>query len=1232
MKNLTQHSLRKVVGLVGLCTSLLSSAQQIDRAEYFWDQDPGYDLATPLSFPPGAAVNIETDLPSPNVPGTYMLGIRYHSSSGWSPTYFQYVSVPIVSETYVSYAEYFWDVDPGFGKGTALRLSPDQNISIGELIEVPDTLSTGTHQLGIRYLGTNGWSPTVIYDVFKQSNATVDIAHAEYFWDADPGFGKGTPLNLTPGKSVDIDQLITMSDDLEAGNHLMGLRYQGTNGWSPTVIYEVFKQSDASVGIASAEYFWNTDPGFGQGTPISLTPGQEVSIDDFGIPSFTVHGDATLFIRYRGTLGWSPTMAYSVMVDAEGNYTLNANAETSMEQRNYQSLADMMDDFSDRGIGGSITLTIPTSQTEYALDATEAARLAQIAKAAQDLENRSTTSDHQTLTFKAAAGSGNSISLTANDADLPTVTSLLAQTRLENVALTVNGTAYDFTPAASRYVELCAEEETAPVSLSAISSNVRATWQAQPHTGTTLNGFAANGEGDLPSMTIQNNGTVADSLAYAVTLNDANGRLLYTYIYNIKVHARVSRQSFAGLTPASGSSLDPVVTRLAWNAVGDAVGGYSLVVTEAADGAEPAEIVNVRIDSLHYDVNVKSGYAYTWTVTAIGYCDELTSPTQTFTGRLLPDLVVTAFTLPEAAEAGNMLSVTATVKNQGTGASTEAAWTDRLYYVVDSQDFAQAVEAANVAHTGNIEPDGTYDVTFTMKVPYVETGTLRVFVVTDAGGNVMETDETNNRLLSLTSATLSPFYVNEDDLTILRQLYNDLGGDSWSGSKWDVTSALVANGNWSGVTFDTEGCVTAINLKGRALTGSLSVEVPYVASLSQLTTLDLSRNALTGDPAMFLQGAGSQLTSVDLSYNQIDELSAALPSTITTLNLSYQFRKDGNIRSFPGFDDAEPVQLNVGTHMTTLMPTLLAYNHAEQAFNTHPEITIYKHSTSGLNTVYGYLRWSATNDCYAFTLYSNAVHSAQDELVHMRIKSGAMAESSYPATIHFIRGDANSTGFVDVTDVQRTLNYILNVSGSGGICLWAANTWTEEETAELINIQDIVCTVNIVLDNQGDSGAAFSRRRAPEAVGAVSNLFYASGRYIEVEAQDKIAAFCLELQGIHSDQIRLLLNGNDWQMQTRDTDEGVRLLVFSPTGKTLPAGQSRLLRMSAAGQPVAAQASDAAAQTLNVGVLNGDATNIEEISSEGLPSATYDLQGRRVGEGKLHKGIYIMKGRKEVSK
>ena len=576
------------------------------------------------------------------------------------------------------------------------------------------------------------------------------------------------------------------------------------------------------------------------------------------------------------------------------------------------------------------------------------------------------------------------------------------------------------------------------------------------------------------------------------------------------------------------------------------------------------------------------------------------------------------------------ITVTATIANQGEGATTEGSWTDRLYYVIDGTDFAQAVQAAEVKHTANIAAGESYEVAFTMRVPAVESGTMRVFVVADAGEKVMEADDTNNRMLSTTTAQLSPFYMNATDLAALRQLYTDFGGDQWNGTKWTPSSELILDTNWSGVTFNTDGRVTAINLQGRGLTGTLSVDVPYVATLSQLASLNLSRNALTGDPARFLAVVGSQLTTVDLSYNQIGELSAPLPSTITALNVSYQNRKYNNYRSFPGFDAQEPVILNVGNSMTIALPALICYNHAAQNFSSRPQITVFKHNaTNGLNRVYGKLNWSATNECYAFTISSYNIETQPDETVHLCIESGAMAESSWPATMRMTLGDANLTGFVDVTDVQATLNYILK--GNFNLSLLAANTWDADD---IINIQDIVCTVNLVLENQGEAAAA---RMATVGDGsavvtnaeAPGGLFYTSGRYLMLDATEPIAAFDVELSGIHADQVRLLLPQSDWQMQTRNTADGVRLVVFSPTGASLPVVSARqLLKLSAAAQPLRAQASSPDALPVSVAVA-GAATGIIEVDGDGQQAPAYDLQGRRhSGDAHLHKGIYIMNGKK----
>ena len=883
MKHFTPQSLRKAVAVMAsLCAAVVMQAQApVDRVEYFWDNDPGFDQATTLAITPGAELNIETLLPAPDQTGIHLLGLRYHGLQGWSPTQMQYVYVPVTDDTSVSHAEYFWDDDPGFGQAATLRLpttGDGQHLDLGTLIAVSDTLAPGIHQLGVRYQGTNGWSPTLIHEVYISRAEAATVQRAEYFWDTDPGFGLGTVINL-PGlgsaQSLDVDELIALADSLAPGIHTLGLRYRGTNGWSPTLIYEVYKTNDGLSLIASAEYFWNEDPGYGHGTPISIDPGKEISLDGLGIPTADVHGDAFFFIRYRGAFGWSPTLCYAIMVDAEGHYTLNAQAATSAEERNYQSLDDAVNDFCDRGIGNSIELEITTTDAPYTFDATADAQLAQLTQMADNLERLSTPKELKTITFSAKADAPATVEMTAPS--LQAVMPLLSHVVTDNVQLLVNGAEYCFNNLAARHQTVCPGTATAPVDLSTIGHDITATFTAQPHDGSVLGGYAAESTGTLPAMTMQNVGTVTDSVAYLVSIKQADTEI-YAYTYYIYMRASMANQTFSGMTPAAGSSLDPGTVTLKWNPLTEVDGGYRLVVTEqsmtAVDGS-PADTTTVDLSATTYQLTVKSGYRYTWQVTAVGSCDELPSPLMTLEGRLLPDLAVTSVTLPEGAEAGNTISVVATIVNQGEGATTEDNWTDRLYYVIDSDDFAKAVQAAEQQHTGNLQPDGSYDVTFQMQVPYVETGTLRAFVVTDVAAKVLESDADNNRTLSATSATLSPFYMNKDDLAALRQLYADFGGADWNGTRWDINSEIIKTGNWSGVTFNTEGRVTAINLQARALTGSFTTAVPSVATMSQLQSLNLSQNALTGDPALYLKDAGAALTTVDLQPDRRALVAAA---------------------------------------------------------------------------------------------------------------------------------------------------------------------------------------------------------------------------------------------------------------------------------------------------------------------------------------------------------------------
>jgi len=71
--------------------------------------------------------------------------------------------------------------------------------------------------------------------------------------------------------------------------------------------------------ITAAEYFFDTDPGIGLATPLSLTPGAEVSI--FGNPSAASlrNGVHTMYVRYRDSQGkWSVVKGKPFHVISEG--------------------------------------------------------------------------------------------------------------------------------------------------------------------------------------------------------------------------------------------------------------------------------------------------------------------------------------------------------------------------------------------------------------------------------------------------------------------------------------------------------------------------------------------------------------------------------------------------------------------------------------------------------------------------------------------------------------------------------------------------------------------------------------------------------------------------------------------------------------------------------------------------------------------------------------------------
>ena len=115
------------------------------------------------------------------------------------------------------------------------------------------------------------------------------IEYAEYYFDVDPGPGNGTDIPLPEPLGPTIDTSVVIPDTtiaaLNDGFHLLVVRTRDDQGNYSIGFSRTFKKGAeteraSTPDIVAAEYFFNTDPGQGNGKKIPLTgtPGETASL------------------------------------------------------------------------------------------------------------------------------------------------------------------------------------------------------------------------------------------------------------------------------------------------------------------------------------------------------------------------------------------------------------------------------------------------------------------------------------------------------------------------------------------------------------------------------------------------------------------------------------------------------------------------------------------------------------------------------------------------------------------------------------------------------------------------------------------------------------------------------------------------------------------------------------------------------------------------------------------
>ncbi len=324
-------------------------AQSVQSAEYFWDTDPGTGNGIALTAVDGSfneaieeALASVSSLPSL---GSHVFAVRFKDGDNtWGPVFRTTVQVlpniTTIRAISVDEAEVFWDTDPGTGNATAMAaFDGNFNAAIETIVKSSLALPAGQgiHTLNIRVKDVAGiWGPVFSLIINKEPNITstrsVNIAAAEYFWDTDPGAGNGNVMLAADGNfNASIETVlqnipVTL---LSTGNHKLGIRVKDVAGnWGPVFSTIVAVQNSISstraVKVISGEYYFDTDPGNGNATPMIAFDGNFnnafETIAGNTIPSPVSQGTHTLYMRAKDVAGnWGRSFGVVVNVDTSIN-------------------------------------------------------------------------------------------------------------------------------------------------------------------------------------------------------------------------------------------------------------------------------------------------------------------------------------------------------------------------------------------------------------------------------------------------------------------------------------------------------------------------------------------------------------------------------------------------------------------------------------------------------------------------------------------------------------------------------------------------------------------------------------------------------------------------------------------------------------------------------------------------------------------------------------------------
>lgn len=324
--------MKKILAAFFILFCFAGFAQNINKISIVIYQDGSVvDTQEFTSFTPSTSIDETISLNTSTLdPGVYSFAVfvsvendlkSIHSSGS-------FLQEELITTANLTSLEYFVDTDPGTGMGSPITISAASEVSITQSLSLSG-LSDGFHTIYLRGQDETGkWGPYSSHTIYVENSVgvgdVVQVEELEYFVDADPGQGMGTPISIATSSDVSLTESLDLSG-LSTGFHTVYLRGKLQGGsWGPTSATTIFVESAIGLGdvviVEELEFFVDTDPGAGLGTPISISAAASVTTSEALATSGLSTGFHTVYLRGKLQNGtWGPYTSQTIYVEGAQN-------------------------------------------------------------------------------------------------------------------------------------------------------------------------------------------------------------------------------------------------------------------------------------------------------------------------------------------------------------------------------------------------------------------------------------------------------------------------------------------------------------------------------------------------------------------------------------------------------------------------------------------------------------------------------------------------------------------------------------------------------------------------------------------------------------------------------------------------------------------------------------------------------------------------------------------------